>query len=109
MPDLGGVHWLDIPTTRRLNVGWALVSVVVPSACAEGAVPTRLLTSVVDVKAGERHTCVFTAASGVKCWGFNHDGIVGGGTDAANGVAANGVGSLLLRAPGRARPPGIRC
>lgn len=56
-----------------------LFLLMVLPACAEFGGPAHLLTDVVDIKAGERHTCVVTSAGEAKCWGYDHDGQLGDG------------------------------
>ena len=82
MTGLNVAQYLSFHTKRWLGVCLLLLPVVVLSACAEVSVPTQVLTDVVEVKAGKRHTCALTSAGGVKCWGNNHDGQVGDGKEA---------------------------
>ena len=61
-------------------------------ACAEIGGPAHLLTDVVEIKAGERHTCALTSSGGVKCWGFNHDGELGDGRGSDRSRSVDAVG-----------------
>ncbi|MGH7256889.1 MAG: RCC1 domain-containing protein [Nitrospiraceae bacterium] len=77
---------------RVATIGPFLFTLLILSACAMTGGPSHLLTDVVDVKAGERHTCVLTSAGGVKCWGFNHDGQLGDGKQSDRSIPVNVVG-----------------
>ncbi len=92
MAGLNVIRALCIHSRRWLKVGLFLLPVLVLSACAESSVSTRLLTDVVDIKAGERHICVLTSAGGVKCWGFNHDGQLGDGKGSDRSTPVDVVG-----------------
>lgn len=60
--------------------GTAAVLLCGLAACAGKAEAPSTSVQLVDIRVGERHSCVLTASGGVKCWGNNHDGQLGDGT-----------------------------
>lgn len=79
MADRGGRHCALAGKRLRVLTGLLLFQGLAIGACAGIGGPSESPFDVVDVKAGERHTCVLTATGGVKCWGYNHDGQIGDG------------------------------
>lgn len=55
------------------------------------------LTDVVAIEAGDKHTCVATAAGEAYCWGFNEEGQLGDGSqlDRSTPVPVTGLSNVL--------------
>jgi alpha-tubulin suppressor-like RCC1 family protein len=73
------------PTTAKsrrwlMAIGMAGFALSSPASCAWMGGAPSVPVDLVDIRSGERHSCVLTAAGGVKCWGNNHDGQLGDGT-----------------------------
>jgi alpha-tubulin suppressor-like RCC1 family protein len=68
----------------RIVTQWCSVSLLMLLGCAtpQGARPS---IGILDIKAGERHTCALISTGGVRCWGLNHDGQLGDGTQEDRG------------------------
>jgi hypothetical protein len=75
---------LDPTTTKsrrwRMAIGMVAFALSSLASCAWMVGTPSVPVDLVDIKSGERHSCLLTAAGGVKCWGNNHDGQLGDGT-----------------------------
>src|SRR2546426_5247420 len=87
---------LSSPSGRWVILGPLVFSALLLFACAGKSGPSTVLTGLVEIEAGWHHTCALTTAGGVNCWGNNHDGQLGDGTE-VDSVAAVDVGGLMSR------------
>jgi len=92
MTDMALLHPLALRQGWRVTSGAAAVVLYSMVSCASMGEAPSSPVQLVDIKVGERHSCVLTAAAGVKCWGNNHDGQLGDGTHADHGTPVNVVG-----------------
>ena len=92
MTDMALLHPLALRQGWRVTSGAAAVVLCSMVSCASMGEAPSAPVALVDIKSGERHSCVLTAAGGVKCWGNNHDGQLGDGTHADHGTPVNVVG-----------------
>jgi hypothetical protein len=83
------------------------------SSPRRNAVTVSGLTDVVDVAAGQQHTCAVLASGGVRCWGENNNGRLGDG-DAAGDinrstpVVVTGMTDAITIESGRAQTCALR-
>jgi hypothetical protein len=74
-------HTLSPSSLWQGMIGALFIPFLALGACAKMGTPSpAVLTSLVDITAGEQHTCALTSSGAVKCWGLNHDGQLGDGT-----------------------------
>lgn len=81
--------------SKRLSISFLFVIALV--ACAKTSIPTPILSGIVQITAGWRHTCALTAEGRVRCWGNNLDGQLGDGTQ-VNRKTPEGVVGLIIAA-----------
>ena len=79
---------------RWVITGALFFSAPLVFACAGKSGPPPILTGVAEVEAGWHHTCAITTAQGVKCWGNNHDGQLGDGTEVDRKTPQDVVGLM---------------
>ena len=85
---------LSSPSGRWVILGPLVFSALLLFACAGKSGPSTVLTGLVEIEAGWHHTCALTTAGGVNCWGNNHDGQLGDGTEVDRVTAVDVVGLM---------------
>ena len=92
MTGMALLHPLALRQGWRVMSGAAAVVLCSMVSCAWlGGAPSAPV-QLVDIRVGERHSCLLTAAGAVKCWGNNHDGQLGDGTANDHGKPVDVVG-----------------
>ncbi len=75
-----------------MAVGLSAFTLCGMASCAWMGSSPSVPVTLVEITSGERHSCVLTAAGGVKCWGNNHDGQLGDGTETDRGAPVDVAG-----------------
>jgi alpha-tubulin suppressor-like RCC1 family protein len=88
---------------------WVIaVALAVVASVGVSSTPTRA-AGVIEIAAGNSHTCAITAEGGVDCWGENVTGEVGDGTSANFRRAPVAVSGLPERATAISLGIGVSC
>jgi alpha-tubulin suppressor-like RCC1 family protein len=94
--DSGGVIRMRQPILTRCNAtGLAILIVLLVAMCWPNAAGAA--TSVLEVSAGEYHTCAVLSSGATKCWGDNNFGQLGNGSsvDSSTPVSVSGLAAAV--------------